>query len=143
MDFFEEITTPNGVRDEDAIDMLQELERNTSDEIRRQRTHFRLDIKTRVVLQPGNASELLKFKLQGTTGDLSEGGCRLLLPMPVSVGDIYRLSFDRQQLDLPVTFARCVRCQLLREDAFEAGFKFFSPITLPQNVKAAVGTGGN
>lgn len=119
---------------ESAFDLLQELERNTPEQIRRQRASFRISIKAKVTLLPGSASELLKFRVQGVTGDLSEGGCRALFPVPVGVGDIYRLEFDRQVVDLPLTFARCVRCQLLREDAFEAGFMFFTPISLPAGI---------
>ena len=116
---------------DEAFDLLQDLGRNTPEEIRRQRAHFRLAVKTAVILQPGNASDQLRFKLKGTTGDISEGGTSILFPLPIQVGDIFRLQFDREQLDLPLTFARCVRCRLVREDAFEAGFCFFSPIALP------------
>ncbi len=122
--------------DAGAFDLLREIERNTPDAIRKQRTHFRIAIKARVFLLPGNASETLKFKLQGVTGDLSEGGCRVLFPLPVSVGDIFRLEFDRGEVDLPLTYARCVRCAMLREDAFEAGFSFFNPIALPEEMFA-------
>jgi len=121
-----------------AFDLLQELERNTPEEIRKQRTHFRLQVKARVTLQAANSSETLTYKIQGTTGDLSEGGCCVLFPVPVRVGDVYRLGFDRAQLDLPLTFARCVRCLLIREDAFEAGFRFFAPVTLPESLSAGV-----
>lgn len=140
MMLFDDELSPNekGISDDDAFEMLGELERNTSDAIRRQRQHFRLDIKARVVVQPGNASDLLKFKMQGTTGDLSHGGCRALFPMPVRVGDIYRLSFDESALSIPLTFARCVRCLLLQEDAYEAGFSFFVPITLPEQLEQRV-----
>lgn len=129
----------NGINDDHAFDLLRELEQNTPDNIRHQRAHFRLEVKTRVTLQPGNASDLLKFKMQGTSGDISEGGCRILFPLPVRVGDIYRLEFDQKQLGLPLTFARCVRCQQLREDAYEAGFSFFCPISLPENVTVSQG----
>jgi hypothetical protein len=123
--------------DDGAFHLLEELERNTPDEIRRQRAHFRLSVKAAITLLPGNISDTLKFKVQGVTGDLSEGGCRALFPLPPRVGDIYRLEFDRKALNLPLTFARCVRCHLLREDAFEAGFSFFSPISLPERVLGA------
>lgn len=115
----------------EAFDLLQDLGRNTPDEIRRQRSHFRIAIKTSVTLQPGNASEMLKLKVQGTTGDISEGGLSCLFPIPIHVGDVYRLSFDRNIIDLPMTFARCIRCREVREDAFEAGFRFFTTIRLP------------
>jgi len=130
-----------GANDEQAFDLLRELEQNTPDEIRRQRTHFRVTVKAKVILQPGNASDLTKLKLQGVTGDLSESGCRILFPLPVGVGDIFRLAFDRSLLNLPVTFARCMRCQMLREDAYEAGFRFFSLVSLPETLaeEAVVG----
>ena len=126
---------------DDAFGVLRDLERNTPEEIRRQRAHFRLAIKAGLVLQPGNVSEMTSFKVKGVTGDISEGGCSALFPIPLRVGDVYRLQLDRQALDLPLMFARCVRCRLIREDAFEAGFAFFAPICLPENV--ACGTGSS
>ena len=119
---------------DEAFAVLQELGRNTPDEIRRQRAHFRLAIKAAVVMQPGNTSELMSMKVKGVTGDVSEGGCSILFPLAARVGDVYRLTFDRSALDLPLTFARCVRCRLVREDAYEAGFAFFTRICLPEQV---------
>lgn len=130
------------LNDDNAFDLLQELEQNKSDEIRRKRAHFRVAVKAKVTVQPGNASQMFDFKIQGTTGDLSEGGCQMLLPAPVRVGDIFRLQFDRKELDLPLTFARCVRCRLLREDAFEVGVTFFAPVTLPANLHSRVDCAG-
>lgn len=128
---------------DEAFHMLQELGRNTTDEIRRQRAHFRIAVKIGVILLPGNASQQLTFKLKGVTGDISEGGCSVLFPLPIQVGDLYRLQFDRQALDLPLTFARCVRCRLIREDAFEAGFAFFKTICLPESAAAGAPAGGD
>jgi len=137
---FEDLDRPEGaLSEEQAFDLLQDLERSTSEEIRRQRAHFRLTIKAGVVLQSGNASELLQFKVKGVTGDISEGGCSALFPLPVRVGDVYRLQFERSELDLPVIFARGVRCRLIREDAFEAGFSFFQSISLPENALVTEG----
>lgn len=124
----------------DAFNLLQELESNTSDELLRQRTHFRIRIKSTLILLPGNASDAQKFRYQGMTGDLSQGGCQALFPMPAVAGDIYRLVFDRQTLDLPMTFAQCMRCRLLRENAFEVGFRFFVPIVLPKSLVSVADT---
>ncbi len=132
---FDELEQPtNTPGSDEAHELLRELEQNTTEEMRRQRSHFRLAIKSAVVMQAGNASELLSFKVKGVTGDISEGGCCVLFPIPTRVGDIYRLQFDREALDLPLTFARCVRCRLVREDAYEAGFAFFKTISLPEKV---------
>jgi hypothetical protein len=128
--------TAGSVSSDEGFDLLQELTRNTPEEISRQRAHFRLAIKAGVTMQSGNTSDLRKFKVKGVTGDVSEGGLSALFPIPTQVGDIYRLQFDREVLELPLTFARCVRCRVIREDAYEAGFAFFTPICLPENVRA-------
>lgn len=129
-----ELGSTGSTSEQQAFDLLQELERNTPAEVRRLRHHFRIAIKAAVVVQPGNASELMSLKIKGVTGDISEGGCSVLLPLPPRVGDIYRLGFDRKEFDLPLTFARCVRCRLIKEDTFEAGFSFFAPISLPERM---------
>jgi hypothetical protein len=136
-DDFEHATDQHN--DDEAFGILQDLEQSTPDEIRRQRAHFRIAIKTRLILQAGNASQLLDFKVQGVTGDISESGLGALFPIPLRVGDIYRLTFDEARLPLPLTFARCVRCRLVQEGSYEAGFLFFSPITLPEHLIAAGG----
>ena len=53
-----------------------------------------------------------------------------MFPLPVRVGDVYRMEFEHESLNLPMIFGRCLRCQLVREDAFEAGFKFFAALDL-------------
>jgi len=55
-----------------------------------------------------------------------------MFPIPLIVGDTYRLSFENEPLDLPLVFARCSHCQLIKEDVYEAGLAFFTPIQLPE-----------
>ena len=66
------------------------------------------------------------------TRDISSGGTGILSPIPLTAGDVYRLTFNPAQLDLPMTFARCMSCSLVREGVFNVGFKFFTTITLPE-----------
>ncbi len=112
------------------LDLLKDLERQSVEEIRKLRAHERVDTKIRLMIQHGDSSRVSDMRAQAYTSDISSGGCCAVSTSTVVVGDIYRLSFDRKQLDAPLVFARCVRCRLLREDAFEAGFAFFSPISL-------------
>ena len=91
--------------------------------------HQRFEIRVSVLLKPGNSSSL-QAPLEGTSIDVSDGGCMLQFPKPVGVGDVYQLDFDDERLDLPIVFARCRRCRMVREDLFEAGFSFFSSISL-------------
>ena len=136
---FDDGSEPLEINEEESKTLLRDLEKNTPEEIRRQRRHFRVELKETLFLQSGNASQLLEGKLRGVTGDISEGGLSGLFPLPVGVGDVFRLSFDRQRLDLPTLFARCVRCRLIRENAFECGFAFFSPIQMPASLMQRAG----
>jgi hypothetical protein len=68
--------------------------------------------------------------VQGISGDVSEGGCCVLFPVPLNVGDVYLLTFDRKTINVSPALARCMRCRLMREDAYECGFSFFTPLDL-------------
>lgn len=118
------------------IDLLGELEKNSAAEFRQRRAYFRVVVKARVMVQPGNASQRGELRAQCITGDVSEGGCRVLSPVPLNVGDVYYLEFDRKSINIAPLYARCMRCAVLREDAFEAGFGFFCSIALPEGLEA-------
>jgi len=123
--------------DDMAFEVLRELERQTPYEIKERRTSSRVTIKSKVILQPGNSSDALKLKLRGITGNISNTGFGAVFPISIGVGDIYRLQFDSIQIDLPLVFARCMSCSMVDENAFSAGFKFFTEIDVSQAVKQA------
>ncbi len=112
------------------MEALDDLERSKSDVVKQTRTSSRIRIKLKVIAQPGNSGDRLKSKVQGITGDISAGGCQILFPIPLRVGDIYMLTFDKCDVDIGAVLGRCLRCRLVREDAYEAGFKFFQPVDL-------------
>lgn len=117
------------------LELLAEIEAQNPENVAGQRLHERVSMRTRVILRPGNASQVRELKLQGMTGDLSEGGCRALFPVPVMVGDIFRLEFDLEWLEAPTVYARCLRCRMVREDVYETGFQFFNSIDLSTQSK--------
>ncbi|CAG0975138.1 hypothetical protein PHYC_01463 [Phycisphaerales bacterium] len=119
--------------DKDAFDLMRDIERQTPDEIRRKRSSHRIAVKARIVVQPGNSSDLGKLKLEGVLGDISANGCRIMTALPLRVGDIYRIDFRDALADLPMTFVRCVRCHLVREGAYESGFQTFHALVLPDD----------
>lgn len=120
--------------EEAGYETLQEIENQTSDNSRQKRAFDRVPYKSKVILQPGNSSEYLGVKVQGVIGNISERGCQAMFPVPVEVGDLYRIQFDNEQLDIPLTFVRCLRCRLISEDEFETGFLFLSPIAISKNL---------
>jgi hypothetical protein len=124
------LTQPE-VRRDLAPEVVQNLEQQQIQEVLTSRTHERLETALKVCVRPANTSESSRLELHGVTADLSRGGCRLILPLPTTVGDVFRLEFESSVARIALVFARCLRCRLVREDAFEAGFSFFAPIDLP------------
>ncbi len=112
------------------VELLKDLERQSIEEIQKLRAHERVDARVDIDVRPGNASDYAIATIKATTSDISEGGCGMVSTVPIGVGDIYRLEFDRKKVDIPVVFARCVRCRLLRESAYEVAMAFFTPISL-------------
>lgn len=112
-------------------ELLRGLDPSQSHQIAQARAHARVELRIGVRARPGNASEREREVVAALTVDLSRGGCRIVAVRPLRVGDVYRLEFDAPELALPATFARCLRCRLLRDDAFEAGFEFFGELELP------------
>ena len=123
----------SNVNQKDDLEFIRELERQSIDEIRKLRAHERFEAKISVVLRPANSSSRGNGTAQrGFTRDVSKGGCLAIFPMTVGVGDIFFFEFEDERIELPTVFGRCVRCRLVREDAFEASFAFFQDISLSE-----------
>lgn len=119
----------------EALASISELEHNTSAHIQQQRAHDRIQTRCKVLVHRGNSSERSSKTIHAISGDVSAGGCLLLSPCTLLVGDVYWLTFDANVVPIDPVFARCVRCRLVREDAFEAGFRFFNEIVLPDSIE--------
>lgn len=130
-------TKPTSKKSEAELQLLKDLERQSIEEIRKLRTHERVDVRVKLEIRPGNASQNLEPPVQATTNDVSASGCAAVSPIPLGVGDIFRLTFEKDKVNTPLVFARCVRCRLLREDAFEVAMSFFSTIEIGESKKPA------
>jgi PilZ domain len=87
-----------------------------------------------VTLRPSNSSQRKECEISGYCKNLSQSGCGVMATEPTRVGDIYRFEVpDETAHPLHGCHARCVRCHLLDEDAFEIGFSFLSPVNLAPN----------
>ena len=113
------------------LEMLSDLQRQSRDQITKLRKHARWEVSVPVKLEPGNRSAGEQCRIEGVSVDFSSGGCMAHFPVPVPVGDVFRMEVEDAELDLPMVFMRCLRCALVREDVYEAGFSFFNPIMLP------------
>ena len=119
----------------EALDTIVELEKSTPEAIKQQRLHERITLRSRVIARPGNMSERENQRTEGVTADVSKGGCLLLFPRPMQVGDIYWIVFDRTVLDVAPQLALCKRCRSVRDDAYESGFMFFRSVDLENVLK--------
>jgi c-di-GMP-binding flagellar brake protein YcgR len=121
----------NGALGEDLErGLLRDLERQRLDRIQLLRAHKRVELQVSLTARPGNSSDRSGVVFQGQTADISAGGTKAFFSAPLLPGDVYRITFDDQQLGLPMIFARCIRCLLIREDHFEIGLQFFTKIAV-------------
>lgn len=118
-----------------ALDALVALEQSTQSNVTKLRAHERINIHCKVLVQTGNSSERHVPGVEIVTADVSNGGSMALSPRPLAVGDIYWLTFDNSQLMIGSLLARCLRCRLVREDAFEVGFRFLTQIDVASAVR--------
>ena len=118
--------------DANALNALQDLENNKPASIKSARRSERLRIKVPVVARPGDSGRRIEFSADGITADMSAGGCQILFAVPVYVGHFYQLTFERGRLPFDSLIARCLRCRLIREDAYEAGMSFLDKVNLSE-----------
>lgn len=116
-----------GRSDDDAVERLSELSQNTPEDIAAMRASSRYSTECAIVVHPANVAER-GAGLAGTTADVSEGGCRVVVGRPLRPGDVIVIAFDRNTLDIPDAFGQVVRCQMFQDDSFEAGIRFLRSI---------------
>lgn len=115
---------------EGLLSAIKDLEANTKENVNARRYSNRLELNCEVDLLPGNVSDRDGSHFMGKCRDVSNQGCRLVLTKPLVVGDLYLVRIDSSALSGDLIFARCVRCHMLREDTFECGLNFLSPVSI-------------
>ncbi len=123
-------------RDDNAFELLEALETQTPEPLRKLRESERVAIQAFTRLEGSDPTNPLVYE-HAAVGDVSRMGCRILLPAPLQVGAVYKLTMDidtieADTLDATTIFARCVRCRLINEDAYEMGMRFFAPVDLDE-----------
>ena len=117
---------------EGLMSAISELEKNQKAKIEARRVNNRLALDCPVEVVHGNVSQRNGTTFSGSCRDVSPQGCRLVLKAPITVGDVFMVTIKDPQNRFDPIFGRCVRCLLLREDAFEVGVSFFASLTLSE-----------
>ncbi|MHC4077298.1 MAG: hypothetical protein ACYST0_02520 [Planctomycetota bacterium] len=115
---------------EESFKVLEELELNQPKDVVEARRVDEVEIKVTVWVEPGNSSERSGQKLAGTSSRVSRMSVTTVFPQPLKVGDIYRVTFDRDSLDLSPCYALCTTCHFVNEDAFKSTLNFFAPVEI-------------
>ncbi len=87
----------------------------------------------KLIIRPSNSSQRRETPIRGYCKNLSQSGCGVITDCAPRVGDMYRFELPSDTTH-PVhgAHARCVRCHLLDEEAFEVGFAFLSTVNLKE-----------
>ena len=116
---------------------------NTSDDDSKSRNErrgwiSRVRINIPLEIQAGSSSQRTGPAFKAQCRDASETGCGIISEIAPRVGDIYQLRFgDGNVLQEDSVFARCVRCHLIRDEKFEAGFLFLAKQQLRNSTQLA------
>lgn len=115
---------PNATDNDNHLSLLQAgsgTDKRASGARRAQRIEF--------ILRPSSTSQRHAEAIPGFTKDISQQGCGVICSRAPRVGDIYLIEpTGTNQHALHGNHARCVRCQMLDEEAFSAGFTLLSPL---------------
>ena len=120
---------------EGLLSAIEDLAKNTRENVEStRRGSDRRTLNSPAVLVPGNVSGRDGRVYNGNCRDISIRGCRLVLTQPLVVGDIYLMNVENEELGFDPSFGRCVRCHMIREDAFEVGMNFLSPVSFNDQI---------
>jgi hypothetical protein len=114
----------------DSLEAFNELEKCTDRAILAQRSSERVEIRAKLMFRPANPSQRHTYAIEAVTADISNGGCMVLASRAILPGDIYHVTFHEQLERVGPLLARCMRCRMVQEDAFEVGLRFLQDIPL-------------
>ena len=118
------------LNDQDSLKVLEELELNQPKSVMEVRCVDEVEVKAKVWVEPGNASDRDGQKLVGMSSRIGQLSLTTVFPQPLRVGDVYRVTFDRDSLDLDPTYGVCRRCRYVNDDTFESMLVFFAPVRI-------------
>lgn len=117
----------------ETLEAVNSIQSSNAEAVAKRRQHRRYEIRTKVIVHPSDTIDRGEVRWLGECHDISKGGCRILTTKPLQLGSLYWIQFEPTDVQLDPVFARCVRGHLLRENAFEFGMCFLTPIELPES----------
>ena len=123
----------NELTETQTYELLEELELNRPENVQGARENAALKIRCKVAVEPANVCDRANARIEAAGRDLQRQGVTCVCDVPLMVGSLFRVTFERAVVDLPPVLATCDRCTMLNDSAFESHFRFEHPIQLPRN----------
>ena len=118
---------------EESFKVLEELELNQPKDVMEVRCVDEVEVKSTIWVEPGNASDRDGHKLVGMSSRIGKMNVTTVFSRPLRVGDVYRITFDKEALDLEPCYGLCRRCRFVNADTFESMLTFFAPVRMKGN----------
>ena len=118
----------NSSRDGQTEELLDDLELRCTTNVAAVRESAWQHKRVRVEIRAGDACLRTGLLTELFTNELSPVGLVGIAPMPLMVGSVFHLQFERHSLDAPSTLAICDRCAMLGDSSFELRFRFTQAI---------------
>lgn len=112
-------------------DLLDDIEIRCRTDVAAARGMSVLSCNLGVDVRPGNATERHSHCVAATASEIRSQGMTSHAVEPVTVGNVFHLTFDRSGLDVEPQLAVCDRCTMLGDSSFEARFRFVNEIQIP------------
>ena len=107
---------PENLDPEAAYQLFEELQLNQPAQVLENKSDEESAIRIAVKIAPGNASEREGPPDTAVTSKIGKLHVVIACEFPLLVGDVYRLEFERERLDIGPVYAICRRCRMLHED---------------------------
>ncbi len=118
---------------EESFKVLEELELNQPKDVMEIRCIDEVEVKSTIWVEPGNASDRDGHKLVGMSSRIGKMNVTTVFSRPLRVGDVYRITFDKDVVDVESCYGLCRRCRFVNADTFESMLTFFAPVRMKGN----------
>jgi len=87
--------------------------------------------KIAIEIRPGNAGERNSSCAIGKTIEVRTQGATCVTDTPITVGNVFHVTFTKVDFSVNAMLAVCDRCTMLGDASFEARFRFVNEIRIP------------
>ena len=135
----EDVNTLGQLDSNELYHVVEEFRLSSPAEVRKVRQPGSLFGQAGITVQPADIGARDSMTIKGVSRELASERLLCTCDLPVPVGSIFYLSFDRSVVDVDSVLGVCDRCIMLGPTAFEVGFRFVQDMELPESCDSSMG----